>query len=410
MGSVLGASAKVFGAANLLGFGISCATGSHLHLDLIGTGAFAAAAAFTRITDLRSKLSTAAVGLWATRLASFLLFRATQLGHDVRLDGTLSTVGGAFAFWAVSFVWGWLTALPHTLGAASARRPQLGKGGLLGAVLVVWGLLWEAGADWQKWAFKQDPANGGRFCDVGLWALSQHPNYFGNLCIWSGIFLLNLAPLASVFLKPGDLGPEARGRSVLRSLAGVLLGSLSFVIVAIILQYVMMINDEDEDEDDDDRITVVIAIMIMIRGPSAHSSSQPSSTGRRRAPSRTPWRWRRRRTARTRPTARTSSRSPSSCRTSSSSSRAEAVVGGSSSPRGGLYTKGGEPVCAGKEGRKDSTKPSEAGRPRSGAIGCPGAGRCVRAIRRKLLRPAFPTLWENTPPPPDCLQLCCHTG
>eukprot|EP00933_Yihiella_yeosuensis_P015730 TRINITY_DN13628_c0_g1_i1.p1 TRINITY_DN13628_c0_g1~~TRINITY_DN13628_c0_g1_i1.p1 ORF type:complete len:342 (+),score=38.34 TRINITY_DN13628_c0_g1_i1:44-1069(+) len=196
--SAIRQSAEVFGLANGLGFGISVATGSHLHLDIVGTGAFVALASVTPKVDLRSKISSLAVALWATRLASFLFYRALQQKHDERLDGTLSTVPGAFAFWTVSCLWGFLTALPHSLGAdSSVFRPSLGIGAALAAIIYLNGLFWEVGGDYQKWSFKHDPSNKDKFLDKGLWGLSQHPNYFGNLCLWTGILLWNAPVLLS---------------------------------------------------------------------------------------------------------------------------------------------------------------------------------------------------------------------
>jgi len=192
-------SVKVFGAINLLGLVVSLVTGSHLHLDLLGTGAFAIVAFLTRGPDLRSRMSATMVALWAVRLTSFLFYRALKLGHDARLDEVLSNISGTVAFWFISFVWGVVTALPHTLGAGSeaGRRPGLGCAAAAGLVLFAVGMYWETAADLQKWFFKQNPANRGRPCTAGLWGYSQHPNYFGNLCIWSGIFLANFAPLAA---------------------------------------------------------------------------------------------------------------------------------------------------------------------------------------------------------------------
>ncbi len=98
-------SFSIFGAANLLGYVISLATGSHLHLDLLGTGAFALASLPTLLSssspsvgDLnilpRVMVSSAAVAIWGTKLASFLFYRALQVKHDARLEETLSTVSG----------------------------------------------------------------------------------------------------------------------------------------------------------------------------------------------------------------------------------------------------------------------------------------------------------------------------
>ena len=85
--------------------GISLAKDTHTHLDLIGTGAFAVAAYATKGPTASSRTSALMVGAWATRLASFLFYRA--LGHrDGRLEGTTKTLSGCVGFWFVSFVWG----------------------------------------------------------------------------------------------------------------------------------------------------------------------------------------------------------------------------------------------------------------------------------------------------------------
>ena len=91
-------SSLVILGANSVGFLISLLTGSHLHLDLLGTGAFALASLPTLLsshcTSMRVTLSSAAVVTWGTKLASFLFFRALKVKTDTRLDDTLSTVSG----------------------------------------------------------------------------------------------------------------------------------------------------------------------------------------------------------------------------------------------------------------------------------------------------------------------------
>jgi len=188
-------AAKVFGAANVLGWGISCATGSHLHLDLIGTGAFVAAAvtAFPLQTvafGRAQQLSALIIGAWGTRLAAFLFYRALHTGHDGRLDQTLSTLSGTTGFWCASFIWGCVCFLPHALAAGLSQQP-FGPLAATGAVLAIAGVGVEALADFEKWSFKSDPANQGKFCAEGLWGLTQHPNYCGNLLLWTGIVVLN---------------------------------------------------------------------------------------------------------------------------------------------------------------------------------------------------------------------------
>ena len=97
----------VFAGFNAVGWLISILTKSHLHLDLIGTGAFAVAGIVPLMigsakvilgTTSRIKLSAAMVALWGTKLAAFLFFRVLNTGHDARLDDLLSTTSGASEF------------------------------------------------------------------------------------------------------------------------------------------------------------------------------------------------------------------------------------------------------------------------------------------------------------------------
>ena len=90
------------------------------------------------------------------------------------------------------------SALPHTLsmgitGGANANNSKFLVGG--GIVYAV-GLLFESLGDYQKWSFKQ--SHKGQFCNVGLWSLSQHPNWFGNLTLWIGILIMNAPALLQV--------------------------------------------------------------------------------------------------------------------------------------------------------------------------------------------------------------------
>lgn len=85
--------------ANALGWVVSLLTGSHLHLDLIGTGAFAVVGLGTLMGENagifdRVQLSAGMMTLWGAKLAGFLFFRALQVGNDARLESTLATTSG----------------------------------------------------------------------------------------------------------------------------------------------------------------------------------------------------------------------------------------------------------------------------------------------------------------------------
>lgn len=141
-------------------------------------------------------LVSAAVMVWATRLGHFLYKRVHADGGDGRFDD-LKTVAPTFLIvWTIQGMWVSMTALAMLLvntGPAAVTRPMW-----LGLGLLTWtlGFGLEVVADRQKRQFKADPANAGRFIDTGLWSWSQHPNYFGEIVLWIGIFLMSASTVS----------------------------------------------------------------------------------------------------------------------------------------------------------------------------------------------------------------------
>ena len=60
---------------------------------------------------------------------------------------------------------------------------------LVGLGLWAVGIFFEWVGDWQLARFKADPANRGEVMDRGLWRYTRHPNYFGDACVWWGIWI-----------------------------------------------------------------------------------------------------------------------------------------------------------------------------------------------------------------------------
>jgi len=69
---------------------------------------------------------------------------------------------------------------------------------IAGVALWVVGVLFEAVGDHQLRRFKADPANKGVIMDRGLWAWTRHPNYFGDACVWWGLWLASIAAWSSL--------------------------------------------------------------------------------------------------------------------------------------------------------------------------------------------------------------------
>jgi steroid 5-alpha reductase family enzyme len=203
-------STKIILGANLFGLIITLLQpDSHWHVDLLGTGAFALSALPALMTKDNPRIfySSFAVTLWSVKLASFLLYRVMSLGHDERLRTILATPSSAIGFWIISAAWGIICSSPHTIGATAIHATGNSLLIQTGGILFMIGWLMETVADYQKWTFKQQlsPAALHKFCDSGLWSISQHPNWFGNLVLWLGIFTMNL----STFIDPA---PTSKSR------------------------------------------------------------------------------------------------------------------------------------------------------------------------------------------------------
>jgi steroid 5-alpha reductase family enzyme len=54
-------------------------------------------------------------------------------------------------------------------------------------------MLFETVGDLQLARFRADPGNRDKVLDSGLWRFTRHPNYFGDFCVWCGLYLLALA-------------------------------------------------------------------------------------------------------------------------------------------------------------------------------------------------------------------------
>ncbi|XP_042488163.1 uncharacterized protein LOC122068384 isoform X2 [Macadamia integrifolia] len=68
------------------------------------------------------------------------------------------------------------------------RNPSVQAVDIIGWILWSIGVIIEAIADQQKLVFKNSPNNRGKWCNVGVWKFSRHPNYFGEILLWWGIF------------------------------------------------------------------------------------------------------------------------------------------------------------------------------------------------------------------------------
>lgn len=137
----------------------------------------------------RQIVLTSLVVIWGLRLGLFLLMRILQWGEDHRFDDMRNNLAKLSVFWILQAVWVWTVSLPLTIVNASDRNPSVKPQDIIGWIMWFVGITIEATADQQKLVFKNSPANRGKWCNIGVWKYSRHPNYFGEILLWWGIFV-----------------------------------------------------------------------------------------------------------------------------------------------------------------------------------------------------------------------------
>jgi steroid 5-alpha reductase family enzyme len=161
--------------------------------DFAGSTNFVILAVLTLVLKaswhFRQIVLTLLVVVWGLRLGIFLLMRILQWGEDRRFDEQRGNIVRLIIFWTLQAVWVWTVSLPLTLVNASDGGGSLKPADVIGWTMWVFGFLIEAAADQQKLSFKNSPENRGKWCDVGVWKYSRHPNYFGEMLLWWGIFV-----------------------------------------------------------------------------------------------------------------------------------------------------------------------------------------------------------------------------
>lgn len=142
-------------------------------------------------------LTTVMVSVWALRLAAHILMRNWGRGEDWRYARWREQWGEWFVprtFIQVFLQQGLLlivVALPvlwiNTFGG------RVGWLAFFGALVWLKGFIWETIGDYQLTRFLAHPANVGKILRTGLWKYSRHPNYFGEVTQWWGLWLMALS-------------------------------------------------------------------------------------------------------------------------------------------------------------------------------------------------------------------------
>lgn len=148
---------------------------------------------------------TALTAIWGVRLSLHLFLRNSGKPEDPRYQAILDRAGRRpklrmfLRVYLVQALAMWFVSLP-------VQAAQLDLGGVRAPEAVLWtgagvwavGVVFEAVGDEQLRRFRADPANAGKVLDRGLWRCTRHPNYFGDACVWWGLYLLACTSTAGI--------------------------------------------------------------------------------------------------------------------------------------------------------------------------------------------------------------------
>ena len=138
------------------------------------------------------------ISIWAIRLGSFLFSRIHKDGEDKRFRTIKPSATQFFMTWTLQGLWVSLCSMCALTAISSESGVVVNAFYYLGVGLFIYGFYTEVKADNEKSKFRSDPENREKFITTGLWAKSRHPNYFGEIVLWTAIAVISLPSLSGL--------------------------------------------------------------------------------------------------------------------------------------------------------------------------------------------------------------------
>ena len=128
----------------------------------------------------------------------FLFLRIQKDGEDKRFGSIKPSATKFFMTWTIQATWVSICSLCALTGISSNSGVVINNLFFLGLTFFIVGFFIEVVADIQKTKFRKNPKNKNNFITTGLWAYSRHPNYLGEISIWTGISIISFSSLSNL--------------------------------------------------------------------------------------------------------------------------------------------------------------------------------------------------------------------
>ena len=169
-------------------------TGSLTYLTVVWYSLILASGSLANY-NIASIIIVSLISIWAIRLGSFLFMRIHKDGEDKRFRTIKPSATQFFMTWTLQGLWVSLCSMCALTAISSSTGVIVNALFYIGLGLFILGFFVEIIADNQKSKFRSFPENKDKFITTGLWAKSRHPNFFGEIVLWTGIAVMSFSSL-----------------------------------------------------------------------------------------------------------------------------------------------------------------------------------------------------------------------
>jgi steroid 5-alpha reductase family enzyme len=163
---------------------------------------------YNRLFTLTNIILAIMATFWGVRLAGYLFYRILKTKKDERFNGIREHFWKFAMFWTFQTVLIFIIMLPIIFSMADNSYRIITISSIVGFFIWAIGFITETIADQQKFSFRNNPKNKNKWIETGLWNYSRHPNYFGEILCWIGIFVYTI-PILSGLAWTAILSPTS---------------------------------------------------------------------------------------------------------------------------------------------------------------------------------------------------------
>ena len=145
------------------------------------------------IINFGNMIVSSLIIMWTIRLGTFLFTRIKKAGEDKRFREIKKSFSWFFMAFTISGMWVSICTICALTGISNGI--ELTSVTYIGVIIFIIGFALEVISDNQKTNFRKIEYNKDKFITTGLWKYSRHPNYLGEIVLWTGVAIISYSSL-----------------------------------------------------------------------------------------------------------------------------------------------------------------------------------------------------------------------